>query len=187
MRLALAFLLVAALALPCAAADFAIDKGAWVLGGSVGFEMQGGDLYENPDGDSRTVIEFDPGAGYFLMPGLLAGTRVVFVNSSQGDHKSSSFGIGPVVAYYFGGPYSSMYPFVSARFTWVSHSTENAASVDWSETNISFAAGATKMISRNVGIRAAVFYSIDSYSPDEGDSIDGNRMGLRIGLESFIW
>ena len=185
MRLALAFLLVAALALPCAAANFAIDKGG-VLGGSVGFEMQGGDLYE-VEGDSRTVIEFDPGAGYFLMPGLLAGTRVIFVSSSQGDHSASAFGIGPVVAYYFGGPYSTMYPFVSARFTWVSHSTENATSLDWSETNIAFSAGATKMISRNVGIRAAVFYSLDTYSPDEGDSIDGNRMGLRIGLESFIW
>ena len=81
MRLALAFLLVAALALPCAAADFAIDKGAVVLGGSVGFEMQGGDLYENADGDSRTVIEFDPGAGYFLMPGLLAGAIRTAVGS----------------------------------------------------------------------------------------------------------
>jgi hypothetical protein len=194
MKLLTALVLIVALAFPCAAADFAIDKGSWILGGGVGFEIQGGDRYENADGDKVTMISFDPFAGYFLMPGLVAGAQVIFDSETQGDVKDTAYGIGPMVGYYMGGPYATMYPFASVRFNYVKHKDEypdpiGTGTVEnkWGGTSLGFSVGATKMLCRNVGVRLALFYAIDSYKPDEGDSVDGNRMGLRVGLESFIW
>ncbi len=209
MKSAMALLLVAALALPSAAADFAIDKGAWVLGGTVGFEIHGGDLYEVPsdtlqngDTEKLTIIGFDPMVGYFLMPGLAAGAQVIFRSESQGDFKDTAYGIGPTVAYYLGGPYATMYPFASARFNYVKHKEEypsyagETVENEWTGTSLGLSVGAIKMLCRNVGIRLSLFYAMDWENVEEPEGYpadapdldqDGSRMGLRIGLESFIW
>jgi hypothetical protein len=195
MKLATAFVLVAAIALPCGAADYAVDKGSWMLGGTVGFESLGGDLYENEDGDSETFIEFSPFAGYFVMPGLAVGTKVIFSSASQGDDKDTAFGVGPMVEYYLGGPYSKIFPFASARLGYVSHSEETKAGgetveFEYTEMSYGFALGAVTMVSRNVAVRGTVFYTIhskDQKKPEDLDSVDGNQMGLRLGIQSFIW
>ncbi len=182
MKLATAFVLVAGIALPCAAADFAIDKGSWLVGGTAGFEMWGGDLYEVED-EKATLIELVPRVGYFLMPGLAVGGTLEFMSLSQGETDLSVLGVGPMVEYYFGGPYSKMYPFLSARFNWSKTSNDD----EFTDTTFGFSAGGIMMLCRNVGLRAAAFYAMDSTEPEDGDSTDGNRMGLRVGFESFIW
>jgi hypothetical protein len=193
MRVLIACALVLAMALPCSAAYYAIDKGSIQLGGSIGFESWGGDLYEI-DGDGQTLLAFEPFAGYFLMQNLLLGAHVEFTSESQGDYTRSVFGIGPVVRYYFGGEYSKYFPFIAARLDYRTTSVdfgdvEPPPGVFEDVTNMSygFAGGLTTMVSKNVGIRAALFYMIDSEEPEDEDSVDGNRLGIRIGVESFIW
>lgn len=195
MKIAMAILVVAALALPCNGTEFAIDKGSWLLGGEIGFSSSGGDLYENADGDGETLIQFSPFVGYFVMPGLAVSSNVVFVSTSQGDDKNTAVGIGPMVEYYFGGPYSKWYPFASTRLVFISHSGETSVggeTVDVKHTEMSYGAaiGAAMMVSRNVAVRCALGYAVhseDQEEPEDLDSVDGNRLGLSIGVQSFIW
>jgi hypothetical protein len=124
------------------------------------------------------------------MPNLFLGAHVEFINDSQGDYTRTVFGMGPVVRYYFGGEYSKYFPFIAARLDYRKTSVDiddGEPPPDVTSMSYGFAGGLTTMISKNVGIRAALFYMIDSEEPEDLDSVDGNRLGLRIGVESFIW
>jgi hypothetical protein len=189
MRAVIACALVLAMAVPCSAAYYAVDKGVILAGGSVGFESSGGDLYENADGDKATTITFDPFAGYFFMPNLALGAHIHFSKETHGDYKASEVGFGPAAFYYFGGEYSKMFPFVSARFDWkkASSSYDDTDYPDYTYTTIGFAGGVTAMVSKNVGIRASLFYEMDTEEQEDQDSVDGNKLGLRVGIQTFIW
>ena len=79
------------------AAENPIDKGSIVLGGTIYFQNQSGDLYENMDGDALTTIAGNPSLGYFISPSILVGADVAFISMSQGDDDLTAFGIGPIV------------------------------------------------------------------------------------------
>lgn len=189
MRILTICMLIMVLSLPVSAAYYAIDKGSIQLGGTIGFESWGGDLYEDADEESQSHLDFEPFVGYFLIPNLSLGTHVTFSSFTHGDYKNSIFGIGPVATYYLGGEYSKFFPFISARFDYRKSSTEidGNESPDVTTTVIGFAGGITTMVSKNVGIRAMLFYEMDSQEVEDSDSVDGNKIGLRIGIESFIW
>jgi len=188
-RILVIYALVMSLVLPASAAYYAIDKGSIQLGGTIGFESRGGDLYEDADEESQTQISFEPFVGYFLIPNLSLGTHVTYTSFTHGEYKNSAFGIGPVATYYLGSEYSTFFPFVSARFDYRKTSTEidGNDSPDVTTTVIGFAGGITTMVSKNVGIRAMLFYEMNSQEVEDSDSVDGNKIGLRIGIESFIW
>jgi len=96
-KLLLFTLLAAMLAVTAAAADGPIDKGSMIIGGTAGFQMLSGDLYENSAGDGQTSLIFMPAFGYFMSPGFLIGGELMFESDSQGDFSGSIFGIGPMV------------------------------------------------------------------------------------------
>jgi hypothetical protein len=185
-----ACVLLLILAVPCPAAYYAVDKGSIQLGGSLGFETSSGDLYE-ANGDGESVLGFEPFFGYFIMPHVALGWRFQFTTWSQGDDDDwSVLAIGPVLAYYFGREYAKMYPFISAHVEWRQRSATAAGQElpDETSTSMGLAVGLTSMVSKNVGIRSALFYNVDNIQVDDTDYDEsGAKIGLRVGIESFIW
>lgn len=193
MRALIAWALVFVTAVPCSAAYYATDKGVILAGGSVGFESSDGNLYEDQDGDKATTISFDPFVGYFLVPHFAVGAHLHFSkivnNRYSHDFDSSEIGFGPALFYYFGREYSKMFPFVSARFDWMkeSSSLDTYDPPDRTYATFGFAGGITAMVSKNVGIRTALFYQFDSEKEEGEEKVGGKKIGLRVGIESFIW
>ena len=77
-----------------------VGKGAWMVGGSAGFNIQS---IEDVD-DSQTTIYLDPTLGYFIADDLAIGLHLGFSSTSFGGESTSNFGLGPFVRYYVVDP-----------------------------------------------------------------------------------
>jgi hypothetical protein len=167
--------------------DYAVDQGSMMLGGDILFTMTSGDLFENIDGDGTTTIAVNPLMLYFIMPGLAVGGSLQFTSQSQGDNKSSAMGVGPMVAYFFGGDGSKVFPYIGGGYIYSSNKTENGAEFKWTTGSIVITAGGVFMLTDAIGVGASAFYTLNSFKPEDVDAIDGNVMGVRLGVHGFIF
>lgn len=177
-------LLVALLIAPnVLAQSYAIDKGSYLLGGTVSFSSEGGDdiLY---GGERVSTLTLNPSFAYFVTSGLALGADVLYSSASSGGASITSLGLGPNLAYFFGGPTSSAYPFISAGIAY----TSTDVGVTLSGFGADVSGGVTFMVARNVGLTAEAFFQTSSLSADElDDSFGMNTFGLRGGVTAFIF
>jgi len=165
-----------------------VDKGSINLGGVIGLTIQGGDLYENQNGDKRTIIDVNPSLLYFIMPNLAVGAELVYSSTSQGDAKETAMGIGPKVAYFVGNENSKAYPYLGFAFGYGTWKQEGGMEFEGTMMRLTPVAGAVFMVSKNVGINIEAFYQMDSSKlKDADESTKGNQMGVRIGVAGFIY
>lgn len=204
--LAITLMAVAAYAQPAGP----IDKGAWMVGGDAFFSTQSGDLYEGGMEESQTTISFMPNVAYFIMPNLAIGAELQFENFSWGDYKTSQFGIGPAISYFFNMDKTrtdlkgAFVPYIRAFAAYGSLKTEspeldddlNVVIVEETNTLMQFGGqgGAMFFLSNNVAADFAVRFSSDNLSLDEDfllegedDSISGTTLQVGVGIQAFIF
>ena len=181
------------------AQDSPISKGSYQLGGGISFQSWGGDLYENGDGDGETVIEFNPFVNYFIANGLAIGGELDFSSASQGDAKSSGFGIGPQISYYFNvgqrtETKGSIYPYIGASFSYATTTFNGGdpgdVDIKFSGTEIGLFGGAAYMLNEYVAIFGQLEYDIHSLKmtePVESDSESGKVLQLFTGFTFFLY
>lgn len=170
---------------PVSAQDFAIDKGAFVLDGTISFNSDGGELFENVDGDRANTVLLNPSVLYFVAPGLAIGGELYVENASQGDFSVTTIGVGPEVTYFFGGPESTVYPFIAAGVSYASLSSDF---VDASGIGFGFGAGAAFMLTSSVAITAGGSYEISNLSVDQtNETQSGNTIRLELGVAAFLF
>lgn len=143
---------------PLAAQDYAIDRGAVILGGSVSWSTSGGDLYENSEGDRYNSLLLNPRLLYFVTPGLAVGGDVYVESASRGDFDVTTIAAGPAVAYFFGGAESTVYPFVSGM---IGYGKTSTSGLDGSGLVFGAGAGAAFMLSESVALTAGGTYRIE--------------------------
>jgi len=137
------------------AADGPVDKGSMVLGGTLFFQNQSGDLYES-GGEALTTIRLMPSVGYFVAPNIMIGGQVDFSSLSQGGSSYTFWTAGPVVGYYFNLDQTrteikgAIYPYLRAFFMYGQESNSYDA------TGMMFGGqgGAVFMLSNAVGVDA---------------------------------
>ena len=173
------------------AQSYPIDKGSSLLGGTISFSSQGGDLFTGDgDNDRLTSVSVNPTFGYFVTPGLALGGDVQFQKDSQGDFSSTSIGIGPSIAYYFGQPATRTFPFISATvgYTYTSLSYDSGVFGSQGINGYQFgvSGGLSHMIARNVALTGALFYQNQTFTED-GESASGDAYGFRGGVTAFIF
>lgn len=184
-RYLVAFTLSLLIPSAAAAQDYAIDRGSMVLGGSVSWSSSGGELYENADGDRVNSLLLNPQVMYFVTPGFALGGDLLVERVSQGEFDATTIAVGPAASYFFGGPESSIYPFVGATVGYASTSSSGA---DASGIAFGGAAGAAFMLSRSVALTGAATYRVQNLSVDQVDeSFTGNAFALQIGVEAFLF
>lgn len=180
-------LAIVALATPSdlLAQDFAIDRGSVVIGGTVSYTSQGGELFENTDGDRLNSLLLNPFALFFVTRGLGIGGDFFVQKASQGDQSVTTLGIGPSVAYFFGGPENTAFPFVSGGLEYANLSSTG---FDASGFGFNFGAGVAFMVSRGVAVTTQASYEVLNLSVDQLDeSFSGNGFGLRAGISAFLF
>jgi len=182
LMLVLAMLLVPA---AVAAQEYPVDRGSMVLGGSVSWSSAGGDLYEGGDGDRLNTLLLNPEIMYFIAPGLAIGGELYVQRASQGDADVTTIAVGPAISYYFGGPTSSVYPFLSAM---VGYADMGAGGFDASGLAFGATGGAAFMLSNSVALTGGLTYQLQKLSVDEIDeSVDGDTFALQFGIQAFLF
>lgn len=188
MRTALLLALAAGLAHGALAQSHPIDRGSYLLGGTVGFISLGGDLYATPTDARQTAFAFQPKAEYFVVPRVALGLFAAFDRFTyEDDARIRVFSLGPKASYYFGDPAGRLFPFVSLGAGY------SAATLDFpdgsEDDGPGFAAvlggGAAYLVSGRVALTGEAFSQLARYG---GETFDGaNKLGLRLGVAYFLF
>lgn len=168
-----------------AAQGYATDRGSFILGGAASYTSQGGDLYENSDGDRVNTLTVNPYLLYFVSPGLGIGGEVALSRASQGDEDATTVGVGPTIAYYFGDAASRVRPFLQAGASYVSLSSDFFDASGW---GVGGGGGIAFMLSEAVALTLEGVYEIQNISVDEFDEdVDGNEFRFQAGIAAFLF
>ncbi len=185
----LALMLVFAIS---ASAQMPTDKGNMYIGGGLSFTSFSGDLYEVGD-DSPSSFQIYPEFYYFLQNNLAVGGTVGYSKYSLGDYSDSEMGFGVGGKYYFNlnseltEAKGAILPYAAANFMYVSMKEDDGTNeIKHTGYDINLAGGAVYMLSNSVGAYGQVGYTMESRSPEEGDSVDGAHFGFMIGVTYFI-
>lgn len=151
---------------------FAVDKSSFIIGGSAGFSSTGGG-----GGDRLTRITVTPSLSFFVVQNLAIGGNGSFRRISVSEFSSTVVGIGPSIAYYFGGMNSKSYPFLSSSFLY-GKQLDGPSRID-----LRFSSGVAFMIAKNVAITGEAFFLLLINEADD----DGNSFGIEIGISTFVF
>src|SRR5689334_9473945 len=155
--------------------DSPIRKGTVQVAGTAAF------YHDRDIGNDNgwTLFELMPRVGYFVTRGLAVSANLQFRKVWGEDQRSTAWGVGPGLTYYFTTPARRFYPFVSARSLFTrtrshvdEHTFDNGITLPPS-TSTGFtdswllSAGGLFMISRQVGISTELFYQHDKFGFDK--------------------
>ena len=188
--IALGVLAIAPLVPSASAQSYAMDHGAWTVGGTASVAHGSTQGFDN----GRTAISLFPSVGYFFLPGFLVAATLRYAHSSGGSSTSTGFGAGPRLAYYFGKGSATFHPYVAAAALVGSDSPgftgsngSNGSNGWWSWRG---AGGIAFLLARNVAVTGEAFYGQIHYDlPDviPSSSRTTDSFGLSFGLSLFLY
>lgn len=147
------------------------EHGNWLVGGSFVLNT----------GDNSTTIGLNPTAGYFVMNNLAVGGTVILNYTKFGNNRTTTFGVGPLVRYYFGK--TNIKPFVNGEFGLVSQRFKSNVSSN-TENGINFllGLGLAGFLNENVALEALAGYSHTKLRDFDGDGGFAFRLGFQVYL-----
>lgn len=165
--------------------DFAVDKGGFILSGTGGFISQGGDLYEDFDGNRVSTFSLTSTVNYFVVRNVFIGAGLAYTRISRGDDSMSTIGIGPTVGYALGKAESKSYPYIATSIHFYSIGTDGETV---SGTNIFISAGMIFSIKKHLGLILEIGYNFQNLKHEDwAESMSGNAFTISIGIAGLIF
>ena len=147
----------------------AVNQGAWMVGGSGGFQST-----NFKDSDlSVTTINLSPNLGYFIADDLAIGLALNLESVSIDGESSTNFGLGPFIRFYF----------ADAIFAQVG---ANLGLGDAEFTDIEIGLGYSWFVDNSVAIEPKLFYRIHNVDDENPIDFDASVFGLSIGIQAFV-
>lgn len=140
-----------------------------MIGGTAGFSSS----------DGTTDISIAPSLAYFFIDQLAIGASIGFASTTSDLGDASSFGIGPMVRYYFNGEGKARF-FAQGMFQWSSVKFGDADAV--TGTGFGGGAGVSIFLNDHVALDGLVGYTSSSFG--EGDAV--GAFGINFGVQAFI-
>ena len=172
------------------AQQYAVDKKATIISGTGSFMSQGGDLFEDIDGNKATTFTFTPNLNHFITKNFFIAGSFEFSSESQGDYSSNGIGIGPQIGYAFGGPQSQVFPYLDLGIGVYKMIVDYGPSDDFqfSGSDIFFGGGIIVPIKAHIGlVFEAGYHMLDLKDKDTGDSYAGNIFSIGVGISMLIF
>jgi hypothetical protein len=146
------------------------EQGNWLVGGNFTLNTA----------SNNTTIGLNPTAGYFVMNNLAVGGTINLGYAQFGENKSTAFGIGPLVRYYFGQ--RNVRPFLNGEFAFQSIKFKSPTETNTENgVNILLGLGLAGFLNPNVALEAIAGYN---HTRLEGDG-DGGFV-LRVGFQVYL-
>jgi hypothetical protein len=166
----------------------ATDRGSILVGGTASFTSSKADSDDGEENDRFNSLSIMPRALFFVAPGLALGGQLIFGRSSAGDNSSTSWGIGPEAADYFGGAETMTHPYLTGHFNYV-RTSDNDDDNDLTGRQYGGGIGLLFLISSSVGIDAQAFIrrvqtSLEGFPAADAE---GTIIGLQFGISAFVF
>jgi outer membrane protein len=148
------------------------DKGDWLVGGNFRLNTS----------NSNTEIGLAPDAALFVIKNLAIGGNLALVYAKSGDAKSTSFGIGPYVRYYFTN--ANVRPILQGSLNFTSQKIKilGVPSTTNNGTNYFLGGGAAIFISDQVSIDGLMGYEHSKFKGFNG----GGGFALNVGFQVYL-
>ena len=147
------------------------EKGDWLVGGRIDLNT----------GENSTHIGFTPNAGIFVINNFAVGGNFLVNYTKSGTSKSTQFGFGPFLRYYFTD--SKARPLLHASVNYLSSKFKNpSTSATNTGINILAAGGVAVFINENVAIEVLAGYSHTKYKDFDGSG----GFSLGIGFQVYL-
>ena len=177
--------------------EYPVDRGSAMFSGMFTFANYSGELYEDYDGNSTTMVTLAPSVLTFIVPNFALGGNMVFSRNSTGDDNITSVAFGPKFAFFVGKQDSKVYPFFGMGINYVT-ATASYVWYDWDDrrhketdtatgTNFFFSAGVAMMVGRNLAVVFEGSFNHNNLEPGEGSSASGDILSLGVGLAGFVY
>ena len=160
--------------------NYAIDKGAMIIGGAAGFSSTG----TESGGTRSTLVTIVPSFDYFIIQNLFIGGAINFQYQSNSQGDGTTIGIGPEIGYAFGNPASTNFPFLRLGYSYTSISD------NLSGTEISIGGGIIFEIIKHFGLVGSLSYNIINTKISSGGytlTTSGNAIILSFGFYGLIY
>jgi hypothetical protein len=153
-----------------AAINAQTERGDWMVGGNFRLNTSG-----------NTQISLTPNAGIFFIQNFAFGGNVNLNYQKDGSVKTTSFGIGPYLRYYFG--HDQVRPILHGNFNFLSSKTKfNGASTTNNGTNFFVGGGAAIFLGENVSLDI-----LGGYDHTDYNSLNGTGgFALNIGFQVYL-
>jgi opacity protein-like surface antigen len=167
-------------------AESPTDKGVYSLSGSIS--------YTNTNKDGGTMISITPAFMYFVHPNLAVGASIIYWDFKDDNFEDKTYGIGPVVRYYFGK--DAIYPFASVEYTYTKDKFESSFSSTYTArgNDLTLGLGIDYFLSRNVALEPMIRYTFthndNNASSPFGTTSSSDRsetLFMGIGINAFIF
>lgn len=154
-----------------------VNSGAWMLGGSLGFNS----IKTDGDDNSETYFNISPNVGYYIINNLAIGARINYLSYSYDGDSESQFGFGPWARLYV---VNSLFAQVGVDFGSTGMDFFSLLADEGSST-LNFGIGYSWFLNNSVAIEPQLQYSI--YSGDEDSFLaDYTKFGFNIGVQAFL-
>jgi len=152
------------------------EEGSWLVGGNL----------ELNTGKNNTTFAISPTAAYFFADNFAGGAMFDFTHHSLGQGSTTSFGVGPLLRYYFGT--GNTRPLLQGSWNYLStkikvDEPESSTTVNGGEYFLG--AGLAGFINRNVALEALAGYDHVKYRHDGGDNGSGGFL-LKVGFQVYL-
>lgn len=172
------------------AQQYAIDKNATIISGSGSFVSQGGNLFEDIDGNKATEFSFIPSVNHFITKNLYIGGALEFSTKSQGDYNHNGISIGPGIGYAFGTSESQVFPYLELGMHYYKMNVNYGTGNDFrfSGSDIYLGAGVIVPIKEHIGlIFGSGYHMMDLKDKDADDTYSGNIFSIAVGIAGLIF
>ncbi len=172
------------------AQEFATDKSAVIISGSGSFMSQGGDLFEDTEGNKLTNFSFDTGINYFLEKNLFLSANFGFSTQAQGDQSYHGVGLGPGIGYVFSNAASKVLPYVEVGFLYQSMNYDfgSGDNTQFTGSDIYYGFGLIVPIKDHLGlIIGSSYHMMNLNNKDLDDSFFGSTFSVSIGFAGLLF
>lgn len=171
------------------AQEYAVDKGATWLSGTVSFSSSGGELFEDYDGNNSSVFNLAPSINYFVGKNFFMGGGLDFSLEKQGDYQSNSIGVGPQIGYAFGNQDSRAYPYLDLGLRYYGMSVDyGSGNSEGTGTDIFFGAGINVPLRPHLGLTfEAGYHMLNIKEKEYDDTYSGNIFAIGIGIVGLLF
>lgn len=147
------------------------EKGDWLIGGSFNLNTS----------DNNTVIALSPSAAAFVVNNLALGGNLKLSYTKEGLIKTTTFGIGPWVRYYF--TQANVRPILQGNLNFISSKTKvNSESSTNNGTNFFLGGGAAIFLSNQVSLDMLMGYDRTKYNSLQGTGGFAVNVGFQVYL-----
>lgn len=155
-----------------------VPQGTWTFGGSVGFSSS----KQEDAGQAKTVIEFLPDAGYFIIDNLGVGLNGIYSRTDQDNASLTQLAVGPWARYYV---YEQA--FVQAGFQAGTLTIDgDFGNAKTSFSKIELGLGYSAFLTDDIALEPIIYFNRSKSKDENEDAVNTNTFGLRVGLKIFI-